>query len=106
MISNNATLIDIRQAIDIIELNFSTFCHEGKLCERIIAFLDTEQFLTSPMHCTSSRITVIHTIAERFIIEWSKFVNNILCNKVQQVQYENYIFDDAKRMSTMYLKKK
>lgn len=105
-IRSEPILQSIQQAIDLAEVHFASFCHNIKIHEKLQKFLDKETFLIPDMHCPTLRLVIIRETARQFIIEWCKFINKILCGKIQHQNYSNFMYNEAQRMASRYVKKK
>lgn len=97
-------LFDIKQAIEILELQFTEICYEVKLLEKTMKILEDRCFLSCSLQCTHLKEAAIKITAEEFIKAWCKFINNILCRKIN-IDSENFMYKIAKRLSTKYIKK-
>lgn len=50
--NNIVNILDIRQAIEILEFRFVEICHEVKLMEKTMKILEDQCFLSCPQQCT------------------------------------------------------
>lgn len=103
IINSQSMLLNIRNSIDFLEIKFPFFCHDTKLLNKLMIILNTEIFPV-PMHCSHLNTLISKEIAQYFILEWCKFVNNILSGKMQDQIFSNFIYNEANRMSKRYLK--
>lgn len=101
---NAQILIELKEAIEILELQFPEICHEIKILEKTTKILENQCFLTCSVNCTHLREILILTTAEEFLKAWCRFINNILCRKIN-VQSNNFMYKIAMRMSHKYVKK-
>lgn len=99
------TLNHIRQAIDLLEFKFIEICHETKVMEKTMTILENQCFSSYSQHCTHFKETSIIIIAQEFVKAWCKFINNILCRKIDILHSDTFMYKLAKRLSTKYTKK-
>lgn len=102
--TNAQTLIEIEKAIEILEQQFPEICHKIKILEKTRKILENQCFLTCSVQCTHLKETLILITAEEFLKAWCKFMNNILCRKIN-VHSDNFMYKIAARMSNKYGKK-
>lgn len=70
-------LLDIKEAISILELQFTEICYEVKLLEETMKILEDRCFLTCPLQCTHLKEAIVQITAQEFMKAWCKFINNI-----------------------------
>lgn len=106
IINHNRILEHIQHALDVAELQFPQFCHETQVKEKLKTTFNNE-IPTSILHCSIVYNIVIEETAKEFVLQWCKFINNILTGKIQKECWDaNVIYTQAKTMSLKYSKNK
>ncbi|XP_024869162.1 uncharacterized protein LOC112456716 isoform X2 [Temnothorax curvispinosus] len=105
-LKNEDILRTIEHAFQVAELKFVNFFYETEIKKKLKSILYLEVFTRISTHCSTLLDYLIEETAQEFIVQWCKFINKIL-NGTQQENYENnYIYNEAKRMSMRFTKKK
>lgn len=104
-LQNEETLRIIQHALQSIELKFVSFCYELNVKIKLKSILYLEAFSKMSIHCATQEDYLIEETAQHFIIQWCKYVNKIL-NGIEDNQTDNYIYNEAKRMSMRFKKEK
>ncbi|KYM94190.1 hypothetical protein ALC62_15184 [Cyphomyrmex costatus] len=102
IIKHNFILELVQHALDMAELQFPQFCHEIQVMEKLKNVLN-ETFSKFMIHCSIVRNIIIDITAKQFILQWCKFINQVLTGKVEVEDDANFMYVAAKRM---YCKKK
>lgn len=101
---NNVLIQLIQDVIEKIERALPDIYYKMKVAEKVKNILESEELLPCLSQCTHLKTVLFTTIAYEFIKTWCKFVNNILCRKIE-INSDNYIYNVAKHMSKKYMKK-
>lgn len=106
IIKYNSISDSVQHALDIGELQFPQFCHEIEVKEKLKKILSTEIFSKVIIHCPSVRNIIIDVTAQQFILQWCKFINNILTGKIDVESDTNFMYNEARRIYLNRSKKK
>lgn len=105
-LENQDILKSIDSALQIAEVRFVDFCYTLEVKKKLKSILYSEVFSKVSTHCTILLDHLIEETVEQFIIQWCKYINKILNRKYTGNFENNYIYNEAKKMSIKYMKKK
>jgi len=94
----------LENALNIAEEQFSHFCHEINVKEKLMDILSKN--IPVSMHCSLTQTILLSMVADKFIIEWCNFLNKILNGKIKDGFETNYVLSQAKKISERYCKNK
>ncbi|XP_039308365.1 uncharacterized protein LOC105204150 isoform X2 [Solenopsis invicta] len=95
----------VHEALEIAELKIVNFCHEIEIKKKLKSFLYLESFSKFSTHCSILLDNLIEDTAAQYLLIWCRYINKII-NGTEEHDYENnFVYNQAKRMSLKYKKK-
>lgn len=105
-LENEEILRIMQHALPIVELKFLSFCHELNVKTKLKSILYLEAFVKMSIHCATQVDFLIEETAQQFLIQWCKYVNRLLTGKLEDNHTNNYMYNEASKMSIKFKKQK
>lgn len=105
-LQNEETVRIMQYALQNTELKFLSFCHEVNVKVKVKSILYLEAFTKISIHCATHEDFLIEKTAQQFIIQWCKYVNKLLKGILEDNHSDNYMYNEARRMSMRFQKHK
>ncbi|XP_028046886.1 uncharacterized protein LOC105836495 isoform X2 [Monomorium pharaonis] len=105
-LQNEETVRIMQYALQNTELKFLSFCHEVNIKVKVKSILYLEAFTKISIHCATHEDFLIEKTAQHFIIQWCKYVNKLLKGTLEDNYSDNYMYNEARRMSMRFQKHK
>jgi len=96
----------VQHALQIAESRFANFCYAKEVKQKLKSILFLESFSNLSVHCSIQLDYLIEETAEQFILQWSRYINKIIHGTQDEEKYENFMYNEARRMSLKYKKQK
>lgn len=103
-LQNEETSRIMQHALQIVELKFLNFCHELNIKIKLKSILYLEAFVKMSIHCATQVDFLIEETAQQFLIQWCKYVNRLITGKLEDNHTNNYMYNEARKMSMKFKK--
>lgn len=103
-LKGDRVLEDIKKKVELAEIRFPYFCYERKVKKNLVEMFHESKSIMNTIHCPTLQQALDEEIAREFIMTWCIIINNILNGKIE-VQEENFMFQEARKMNNKFKKK-